>query len=99
MVRYEYWKQLKMLSYALGNLPRPGINFLKIRIMETGKNESAFKEVMMRQETAVKALQKVNNTLSKTLEAEMGYKNHAYFFILESGYFYEYLEYSKENEF
>jgi len=63
-----------MLSYALGNLTRPGINFLKIRIMETGKNESAFKEVMMRQETAVKALQKVNNTLSKTLEEEMGIK-------------------------
>lgn len=67
--------------------------------MDSKNNEDAFKEVMLRQETAIEALQKVNNTLSKTLEAEMGYKNHAYFFILESGYFYEYLEYSKENEF
>ncbi|HRB70746.1 hypothetical protein [Flavobacterium sp. WV_118_3] len=67
--------------------------------MDSKNNEDAFKEVLMRQETVVEALQKVNNTLSKTLEEEMGYKNHAYFFILENGYFYEYLEYSKENKF
>ena len=67
--------------------------------MDSKNNEDAFKEVMLRQETALEKKQKVNNTLSKTLEEETEYKNHAYFFILEKGYFYEYLEYSKENEF
>lgn len=66
--------------------------------MGTHKNNGASENTMMRQKTVITTLQKVNDTLSKTLEEEMQYKNHAYFFILEKGYFYEYLEYSKEHK-
>jgi hypothetical protein len=38
-------------------------------------------------------LPKVNDNLSMVLEQKIEYKNHAYFFIPEKGYFDEYLEY------
>jgi|GEM_PF-2756431 len=66
--------------------------------MDSKKMKEASKNAMVRQETVIKTLQRTNDTLSKTLEEEMQYKNHAYFFILEKGYFYEYLEYSKEHK-
>jgi hypothetical protein len=67
--------------------------------MDSKKRHQTFKNVVLRQKTVIKTLQRTNDALSKTLEEEMQYKNHAYFFILEKGYFYEYLEYSKENKF
>jgi hypothetical protein len=42
-------------------------------------------------------LQQRNNMLSSDFEIEKNCKNQAYFFILESGYFDEYVEYTKAN--
>ncbi|UUC45693.1 hypothetical protein [Flavobacterium cerinum] len=66
--------------------------------MDSKRDLKSFRDTVIQQKTVIKTMQKVNDTLSKTLEEEMQYKNHAYFFILEKGYFYEYLEYSKEHQ-
>ncbi|OCB78459.1 hypothetical protein [Flavobacterium crassostreae] len=45
----------------------------------------------------IDGLTKRNNQLSQDFEIEKNCKNQAYFFILQNGYFDEYLEYTKEN--
>lgn len=45
----------------------------------------------------IDSLQERNNRLSTDFEIEMNCKNQAYFFILNNGYFDEYVEYTKQN--
>jgi AAA15 family ATPase/GTPase len=45
----------------------------------------------------IDGLTKRNNQLSQDFEIEKNCKNQAYFFILQNGYFDEYLEYTKDN--
>lgn len=60
-------------------------------------NKKDLPNFILEQIKVIDGLTKRNNQLSTDFEIEKNCKNQAYFFILENGYFDEYVKYSKLN--
>lgn len=65
--------------------------------MSTETQKNNLPEFVKAQIEVVNGLQKRVNQLNKDFEIEKACKNQVYFFILENGYFDEYVKYSKAN--
>ena len=60
-------------------------------------NQDRLPDFLKEQMKTIDGLTKRNNQLSEDFEVEKKCKNQAYFFILENGYFNEYVNYTKSN--